>query len=419
MHYILFFCFCYTALSLTVSNSESRLPFISEKLYEDYKARLFYQLEQERGYDKTLFQRVDADLGASRALIKNHLFNHAFNLSEDPKWTTWGDIFNDGYSQEEKSSLVRLALLMNGGGGGGGSRGSYSDERKPWVNPFEQRIIDNIASHISRAGMVSAVTIVSILTEGFKTYEGKTYSHDLDDNGNLVFHQFVDAVYFHEDSFPLRVKLEGHADDTFKSALNKAIELWNRAYHSYLVKYKKVLTWQGVRLQAFYSNWTSTMGLKHFRGGIPSWQKHPKLFIRSSHNPHVVVREIPITESSTVLGQCYEEDGVFRLLNKQIKVDQGKITQKQISGRDRFIYITNVIMHELGHALGIKHFTETRGQFMHAQIPGKNGYYAISDEVFEKFLWIYLIEDGADPMEVQFPSRWKERLRTSLREQVK
>ena len=70
-----------------------------------------------------------------------------------------------------------------------------------------------------------------------------------------------------------------------------------------------------------------------------------------------------------------------------IKIDEEKIKNRK--KQDQNYRLENVIMHELGHAMGLAHFNKT-DPLMDAHAGDCNGICPISDSVFEEFLTPYL-----------------------------
>ena len=217
----------------------------------------------------------------------------------------------------------------------------------------------------------------------------------------------VRKFIFEEKYFPLQVYIDENAEQEFKDAVLDSIKIWNKSYNDYLSKHSKQLVWKGVPIGHFVLS-------RHYSPVIPAWSTR-ELFtiIQKNHFPDVVLIKDNIDDGTTLgthtsrfilerppffMGRVFLQM-LFppRLLFSQpkynetlgyssIKIDQNKINEAYPL-RDYFL--TNVLMHELGHALGLAHFNQT-DFLMKAYIDDCGGICPISDSVFEEFLTPFL-----------------------------
>ena len=250
--------------------------------------------------------------------------------------------------------------------------------------------------------------IKSVVLLGFSMFSFSSFakSHQCwirqsfdNENGNIV-RQVRPLYLFDKQYFPLYVYID--LDDvrlTFRDSLLQAILIWNDAYDYYLNKNAEQLKWKGINIYK--------TGLNNYKKFIPGWDSG-ELFMFMPYmdkDPEVIIIETRIGKNKTLGDHISHLESRFfggrDLEYSFIRIDQIKI--KGINGNNN--YLINVIMHELGHALGITHFNQT-DMLMKAKVGGcGNGICDISDAVFEEFLRPYLSE-GVSKEFLHYPARW-------------
>jgi len=214
-----------------------------------------------------------------------------------------------------------------------------------------------------------------------------------------IVKQNLKTIIFGERYFPLQVYIDENAHWHFRDAVLNSITIWNDKYNDYLNKNSKSLVWKGVQISKF-------RGLSDYRTVIPSWGTRKLFTTKSSRYTDVIVINGII--DSNFLGT--HESKVSRpyqtLCYSLIKIDEDKILRESVLHKRNYV-LQNVIMHELGHALGLTHFDQT-DPLMEAFINDCKGICPISDLAFEEFLIPFLTKKVELNL-LMNPWKWKKR----------